>query len=364
MFVTKFEATPNGINYDDKTIAQTMDKLYGKGTKMPSHSESVIMELKNVPTVVPHAFQRVVMDELAGYCLSIDEQTFSSTDPFMVDAFVGGRIMQIPLISGLTDDEIENVTFSLHIENSYFTAAPVYSGNLKLESGTLKHPIFNPTFELAVLQPGRCMHIDTIRIEKGYGREHSAFAVGVRGFTYPLDIPKAPLEQLTKYSDESLHSGAADKSGYLVQSLYANPRIHRVGFIMPSILRSRPSGADSKIVAKRVCANIIERMNMIGAIINAGDDHCENLLILFTGSDTKITIMVKGETHTLGILLKRYVYETYPEVGYVGHTQIPHEGELKIYLTINKSIADSKKIVTEAINTCCGVFEKMADDIA
>ena len=351
------------INYQNKAISSVIEKVYGKSIVLPVNSETLTMELKGVSTVVPHAIQRVGMDEIDGYCLKVNEQTYHTTDPFMVEHFTGNRIQQIPLILGLTDEEIDGVVFSLHIENPHYSVSPVYSGHLKLVSGNLKRPIFNPTFELAMLQPGRCLNIEEIKIERGVGRDHAAFAVGIRGYTKPLDVKMDPNDKLTKYSDESLRNGDADRSGYLAKSLNSDPKHHLVGIVFPAVLSSQPKGQQSKIALKLVCANIITRLEFVKQLLEAKDDHNENLLIISTEAGTKINIMIKNETHTIGNLIKRYAYEVYPDISYAGHTCVPHEEELKIYLVFSKPIEDARKITIDAINKCCKVFEKISSDI-
>lgn len=384
--VLRVEVTPEGIDFDHPTagadISEALAAITGsRSFRPPLIKERIAVELAGVPTAVANALRRAVKEEIRGRCLTFDAEGFDregTTDPFMEDEFVRTRLRMIPLRPQISEAQVKGLRFALDAENDTDKVMTIYSGDLVSTGAALTEPIFNPTHELAFLQPGRTLRINDIRLAEGYGYMDAAFAVGVRAASRPLDLEEVPREMT--HSQSGTSDGTSDglgrptpasaQSGYTASSLVANPRRHEVSVYFPAV----PAGGRASVtVLVDTCGAIMERLRFIqkvledaqarsaaGAADSGGVTHrASNAYFLVTpdGPRTKGVLSVKNETDTIGNLLARSVFELMPDISYVGYTCIPHEKALK--LTVAHPVAEPGEIgpiVIRAVRHAYGVF--------
>lgn len=325
--------------------------------RLPLAQEKVRIEIAGVPTAVANGLRRVLKDEMRGRCLTFDREGFKreeSTDRFMDHDFVLTRMRMIPLRPQIPEQVVKNLRLSLFAENTSDNVMTVYSGDLVVAQGDLSEPLFNPTHELAFLQPGCTLRIDDIYLAEGFGRQDAAFIVAVRTVSRPLDLEEVPRA-------ETHDSGgkATEQSGFTESSLVANPRRHEISAFFPAV----PEGGHVSLVAVcDACAVVMERLRFIQGVLQTpgATQRASNAYYLTSAEDggrTKGILGIRDETDTIGNILARSVYELAPDISFVGYTCIPHESVMK--LTVIHAVAEAdeiRKIVERAIRHAHGTF--------
>jgi len=339
---------------------EMLRQLFGL-EQLPLSEHVLEFEIADAPPSVPNALRRVLTDELRSSCLAIHGflNIDASTDPMMFDQFVRGRISLIRLRPQLPEAVIRDVTFGLKFANKTQSPQIVTSGDLVVKTGrsALPGPIFNPTYELAVVQPGHTLEIDEIYIDQGHGREHAAFNVGCRARSIALDIEEYPEEET--HGSRSAHR---DASGYKVSTLTARPRRHLVDVVIPAapddpaLLKTLPIDACRNVKSRlALIVSALERWVDIesrpkllpgataaalplaapGAAQSTGRKASETGEVAFTqvelpGGLTEGILQVRGETVTVGALIEESVVELEPGVDYAACDTPQYEGLIKL----------------------------------
>jgi hypothetical protein len=350
-----------GVNYADPQIATASIKT-GKTVMQP---EVVTLTLANVPMEIAHSIQRVATSELENYMLQPDLTTLKSTEDHMTESFVESRIQQIPLLPTLSPAVVSSLRFCLNVRNPDFgSVLLVTTKDLELIHGDLPEPIFNMSFPICSLQPAKMMQIGNIGLVRGTARDFIGYQQVCRGTQHPLDIKKTDWATLSKYSDESLVRGDADSSGYQTPSMTANAQHHEVSFVVKSVRVSSPLGETGSLVTHQIIDNIVARMTLIRQIVDGPEQNeGENILIISTDKETKIIVMLRHETATLGNLTKRFVYDASPKVKSVGMTCTPHEDMLKITLVFALAHSEACRAAAVGIDACLAVFQTLKSQI-
>jgi hypothetical protein len=312
--------------------------------RLPLAETTLELELKGVPTAVASAIRRAITDEMPGRTLQVPPDGFSfedTTDPYMLPPFVNQRISLIRLRAQISPDIIENLELELDVSNSSTSVLSVYAGDMKISKGTLTEPLFNPTYKLATLQPGKRIAIRGIRITTGFGRDDSAYNVACCGINRPLDI-----EEFTRAEMCEEKGVAADWSGYKVSSLVANPRHHLVRAILPATTAVE---AESRVILIDACANIISRLRRVAGAI-AGNAELHGIRMTVTqleGGLTQGTLLIPSETATIGALLTRTIFE-------IGVSCVSYTGSITV--TVDYA-GDVGALIRKAIQDTIVVFE-------
>ncbi len=337
--------------------------------QLPLSEHVIEFEIAGAPPSVPNALRRVLTDELRSSCLAI--QGFlnidASTDPMMFDQFVRGRISMIRLRPQLPEAVIREVTFSLKYANRTQSPQIVTSGDLVVKTGrnALSGPIFNPTYELAVVQPGHTLEINEIYVEQGHGREHAAFNVGCRARSIALDVEEYPEEET--HGPRSPHR---DASGYKVSTFAARPRRHLVDVVIPA---APDDPALLKMLPIDACQNVKNRLALVVSALErwvdiesrskpatispttssvsrkAGEADSRGE-IAFTqvelpGGLTEGVLQIRGETVTVGALIEESTTELEPGVDYVACDTPQYEGLIKL---IVRHRGDARELLIRA----------------
>lgn len=366
----KLTASVAGIRIEKIVVNAEKELLELAGLKaLPFISVRVEVELRGVPTAVANALRRVLCDEMRGRCLIAEKPptTSGTTDPFMLDQFVQNRISMIGLRARIPDDIVRTVRFAIDVRNDTASVMTVYSGDLKVSSGSLGDPIFDPTYEIAIVQPGQVLRVEDIRIEEGFGRDFAAYQVCVRTYLRHLDLKEVPKKETHEEGGKS-----CDESGFVESSLIANPRHHVVGFTLPIVPDGAAGVDDVKTVLADACRNIKERLRLVQSVLESeastassaapksGSGVSFTLIDLEAGLSEGI-LRVKGETHTIGVLLNRSVYESVPDISFCSYLCIQHEGEMR--LTVRHS-SDVQDIILKATKQAYAMIDTIQRGIA
>ena len=334
-----------------------LQELFGLKS-LPLSPAQVEIELKGVPTATVNALRRVLIDEMPGYALKVPVDGFNTeltTDPFMLPQFVNGRISGLRLRPQISGDTISTLRLKLDIANTGASPLSVFAGDLEITAGSMPEPLFNPTAKLAVLQPGKRIVIEGIYISTGYGRDNALYNVACRAAYTHLDIPQHSDAEMR---DES--GVAADSSGYKISSLLANPRHHRLTAILPA---TGPSSAEIRAVFADACANIKERLRLISTTVerrseapSGGFAHrgVQYTVVKLEAGLSEGILQIPGETHTIGELLRRTVFELTPDISNVAYTIVAHENRLSFSV---RHTDDATPILMRAIKHAIATFD-------
>ena len=333
--------------------------------RLPLAQARVEVELKGVPTAVVNALRRVLIDEMPGRALKVPPDGFNvelTTDSFTLPQFVNDRIACLRLPPQIAPDVVANLRLKLDVSNRDATPLTVYAGDFKVAEGAMPEPLFNPTTKLAFLQPGKRLVIEGVYISTGYGRDNGVYNVACRGAFTHLD-----LEQ---YSDAEMREEggvAADWSGYKVSNLLADPRHHLLSATLPATTANL---AETRAVFADACANIKERLRLIATTVerraeapSGGFAHRGvqyTVVELEAGLEEGI-LQVPGETHTIGELLCRAVFELTPEVANVAYIIVAHENRLSLSI---RHTEDVTRILMRAIHHSIATFDAIQRGVA
>jgi DNA-directed RNA polymerase subunit L len=324
--------------------------------RLPLAEADIGIEIKGVSVAVINAIGRAANDEMLGRALVVPPDGFDtqlSTDEFLLPQFVSHRIHQLPLRPHIPPEVVEGLRLELDIANPEATVLSVYSGDLRVTAGQMPEPLFNPTFKLGVLQPGRRLVIRGIRIATGYGRDDGAFQVARRRAHTHLDLPQYTAAEMREEG-----GAAADWSGYKTSSLVANPRHHRLTATLPAV---SADPAEARAVFADACANLKERLRLVATTIDrraegrapgpgqaAGFAHrgVQFTVVQLEAGLSEGILTVPGETHSIGELLRRTVYELTPDISWAGYLISAHEN--RMILTIRHT-EDVSRILAAAV---------------
>lgn len=329
-------------------------ELFGLARLPLGNSEAALtVRGRDVSTQVVNALRRTLSDEMPGLALTVPPDGFDgalSTDEFMLPQFVVQRIRLVPIRQGLPHGEWKGLRLALDVTNTTTDVLPVYTGDLTLTAGALSAPLFNPTFELAALQPGRRLVVRDIQVAQGFGGAHVSFQVARRTAFAHLD-----LEQ---WGDEDVRGpkgDARDLSGYRASCLVADPRHHRLTAVLPATT-ANPAEARAAFLA--ACANLRERLRLVetavarlpaGAALDVG------------GGLRELAVDLPNETHTVGALLCRVVLDALPDVELVAYRTVPHEARIAVTLRCR---GDPAAVAGAAARRAAAVFAAIAEGIA
>lgn len=328
--------------------------------RLPLAQAHFEVEIKGVPTAVINALRRTLIDEMPGHALKVPADGFNNkltTEVFMLPQFVNTRIACIRLPPQIPPEIIANLRLKLNVSNMDAIPLIVYAGDLEVTGGEMPEPLFNPTTRIAILQPGKTLAIEGIYIETGYGRDNGVFNVATCGCYQHLD-----LEQFSDADMRDEKGVAVDWSGYKISSLVADPRHHRLMATLPATT-AKP--AEVRAVLVDACTNIVERLRLIATSVerraeapSGGFAHCgiQYTVVALEAGLSEGTLQVPGETHTIGELLRRTIYELTPDISNVAYTIISHENRLSLSV---RHTEDVTRILMRAIHHAIATFNSI-----
>ncbi len=327
--------------------------------ELPLTNAYVELEVKNISLAFINAIRRVITDEMLGYALTVDFSCFDTvktTDVFMLPQFVNQRIELMPLKPTVYKEDIKNLEFKLDKENKTTSIMSVYSGDLTIVKGKLSQTIFNPTFKICILQPNKRIVINNIKITSGYGRNNAKYMVARCGTYHHLDIPM--------YSDDEINKQdgvAHDLSGYKISCMVSDPRHHLLSFTIPACSNIN----EIKPIIVMAFINIKDRLNNVLQAISDTQSKCNiTYNVIKVEGVNEGNLQILGETHTIGELLKRSVYDFDKDISYVAYNIVPHENRLNFTIRCNSDVNNIFKSTIKQLITTLDNMQKNIIDIA
>lgn len=351
---------------DELTAARVpaLRELFGL-ERLPLAESRVEVEVRGVPTAAVNALRRVVTDEMPGRCLQVPAGGFDTAltdDAYLLPEFCVPRLAHVPLRPQIPADVVARLRLELDVTNPGATGLAVYTGDLRVAEGEMPEPLFNPTFKIGVLQPGRRLVIRGIRIATGLGRSDGAFLVARRAAHRHLDVPQ--------HGERETHDAggaAADLSGYKVSCLLADPRHHVLSATLPA---TTADAAEVRAVFADACAVVKERLRLAGTTIEQRAPDADGgaarragpqFTVIRLQDDLREGILhIPGETHTIGELLRRAVCDLAPDIVFVAYAVVAHESRLTLTL---RHTEDPAPILLGAVRQCLATFDALQKGI-
>jgi DNA-directed RNA polymerase subunit L len=268
---------PNIANFKVKDITPRLKDPEAQAL-LPKNLKKyfVEFEIHNVNVAIANGIRRTLISEMFAKCLTFDYNDFSTTDPFILNDYVLGRIKCIPVKNSIPT----SAKFKLSVTNTSENPIHVKSSDIMDYNGKSSQ-YFNETFDLAVLAPGKHINITNIHITEDFGYNHSS-----HNFTYNVTCIPLDVVMYNPFNGKNQHEQ--------VFSSMSNPKKHLITFKTNDTI-------EPKTILSECCLNIIARLSsVIGAPIESVVD-LHNLIIY-------------GESHTIGNILMKSICELYPEI--------------------------------------------------
>jgi DNA-directed RNA polymerase subunit L len=247
---------------------------------------------------VANCLRRTICGELLVKALIAKYDDIETNDIFIIPEVLLARLPMIPLDQSCPIDAI----FELKAENETATTRDVSMNEFKIiKNGRgehMKHIPFNDTTTFITLQPNTRIKISNIRVDQSYsyvkGRGAYCAAVNVSSIV-PDDESTTPIDTF-------------DPNSKGVSSSVSDPRRWQIAFTTNGTM----SPHDIIVAA---CDNIIHRLNSFIGLL------AQHLMII--GSDDKGTtysVLVPGESDSLGNAIMRTVLDLYPDIDAVTYS--------------------------------------------
>lgn len=363
-------------------------------------------QLHDIDVSIANAIRRTIMGELLvkAFCVGSSDTDFKdqeasktpqgvdTNEDYIIPADVIDRIGMIPI----NQNAKLNTKFSINVVNNTQQMMTVYSSDIKCADKTQK-VIFTPSIQLAELHPGTWINIPNIKIEENYGYIRSKYSLTMLIAYDNLDI--ITIAVLNDKSNINAKRVSIDDLKKVMKELkFSKKEIEQLGPKSKILVIPKP-----EIATKDMNANEKEKLfSKYPIIIEAPVPECSSLthqsrnfrLKIFTKGNIEpnkiipivcenlknrlekvkqivhkivqkqipngpvyYSLLVEGETHTIGELLRRHVFELDPSISNINISPDPFRNR-NFYLNIVHS--DAKKIITKACDKCIDTFSKIS----
>lgn len=304
--VTDIVVTKNAPKVNNATIAKLLPK-----TIVP---EIVSFRIHNVNNAVSNAIRRTLCDELPTIAMNCNYEDIKTNNEFILPEMVMKRLRLIPIDQSVPRDTI----FELKAVNKTAQVRDVKSSEIR----GMKTLPFNETFTICTLEPAKSIEIKNIRIHSAYGYNEGD---GMHVLAYEvvsLAVDQIPINTFEP-NDKGLHS------------YEANPRVWDIKF------ESHGTIPAHKLV-RFACDNIIERLKYVNSILET---------ITYNGD--YYTLLVVGETHTIGNLYMKTIIDEF-DVDGIYYTVDPFERKVSIKI---KYTGDASALIAKTTNMLIKIYE-------
>jgi len=353
------------VDFRDPEIAAALAEAFpGRKNPLPLARQELSFVVEDVDPAVASAFRRTMCTEMPGpflFFANEDVVVGERDEKFMLSSFLVMQISNLPLRHGLQAAEHEGVSLRLRVANDRGVVRKVYAGDLEFFKDGKPHtpaaPWFNPTAQIAFVNPGNTLAIDNIRVAESTGRMYAAAQTAVRGRCIPLDLEELPLE-----ATHSGYQGDAQRSGFVMRrdGLPVTPRKFRVSVAVPAALR----GSDAaRKLPFRACDALLMRLRSARTVVDraqaaaGGDTESSYWAARARPADpgapqfSEGTLYLRGETETVTQMLKT-VLARYPDVSFVGAGRQVEAAAIQLTVVAAGDAEDLSALVAAAIDEC------------
>jgi len=370
--VARVEVSREELSEEAREVLRDLYRL----ETLPLAPALILVELQGVSTAVVNAIRRAAMDEMPGVALDVPVDGFDTaltTDEFAIPQFVNQRIELIPLRPRIPPETVQGLRLRLDVTNHEAVVRTVYAGDLQVAAGALAAPLFNPTFELAFLHPGRRLVVENIALKVGYGRDHAKYNVARRGAYTHLDLEQHTDDEMRRKPGEEgqKRPGGAvpDLSGYKLSCLVANPRHHLLRLTAPAVTADREEALS---IVAGACANLEERLRLIVSTVErrAEADTLEGnstyrgmqyTVARLGGGLYEAQLLIPGETTSIGEVVCRAVNDLTPDAANIVNRLVDYENRLSITLRHREDVT---QVLLAALRHAMATFAAIRGELA
>lgn len=276
--------------------------------------QSISFNISGVNNSVSNAIRRTIASELPVKYLELN--SLITSDEFIVSEMISKRIKMIPIKQ---DRSINNL--ELHAVNTTDHIRDVKTSEFTMNGQAVKD-IFNSTFTICTLNPGRELELSNIKIKEDYGylEDNGMLALGFNTSSITLD--EVPMNLYTKTG---------------ISSSVSKSKKWKVSFNTNGTM-------EAKKIVIFACDELIKRVNKVKSLI----DNIEQ-----TGNRYKLKI--PDESYTIGNLFMRHILELHPNLQFVVF-RVPFDRECILDIVYNDNIGD---LISDACDYIVDIFEKI-----
>lgn len=261
------------------------------------------LTIKDANPAIANAIRRGFISEIPvkHLTISLNNKDIISTDPYIVNEMIRKRLEMIPIDQSIPDDSV----FSLKFENLSDNVTDISSDDLKL-NGSKTNLVF-PGIQLCDINPGKALILNNITIKTSYGYNNARCSIG--RVEYRIDEPHPDESELDKASAVS------------------TPSKFKIILDLPGIY-------DGKEMFKLVISTLIDRLDAIDLTRNKD-------------AFGTFSLTIPNESHSIGYLLSRYIYDLEPTIDYVA-SRTTHPSIREVVIDVRHP--DAKTLIMTAIH--------------
>ncbi len=280
--VEKLNITVNPIPNDP-----LFERVYGVKSLPLSEHAAIEMDIK-LPVQYANAIRRM-SDESIGYSLNIESFDFNKSD----DVFIIYQLLQLTIANvSIKSFECAN-EYELDVENKTDIRMKILTKDIKLKGTKTSIDICNPNIMIAVLNPGKRLKINSIKVIPGIGLDDARFKP-FHSIALIPDLPQVPnhinIPEVIDGITDKKQIKLVDSNGFVQSSLLVRATKYKVKMIMSAI----DNKSSCILILKRSSKSIISRLEY--AMEKIDTEQCEE-------KNGELNLVLFNESSTIGELL-------------------------------------------------------------
>jgi DNA-directed RNA polymerase subunit L len=313
----------------------TNNKFYSKVKDiLPLFTKSFIkFTLVDTNEAFANAIRRVFNDELVINTMHVHPSDITTNDKFILPDNIVERLSLIP-INQSTDKE----SWSIRVDNESDDIIKIWSSDIKSKSGKIH---FNQNIQLCSLRPNKHLYISNILSKGSEGFHNNANTMGTYHFSCPIG-EQSMADTITTF-DILLQDNSNSSPSEMINLIHncITMRLKRVRELINNY--EIPVNVDIATEANNNEVYIVKNTKIVD--VKKDNSDISDLY----------EIHIKGEYHTIGNLITRYVFNENPDIELVNY-KLEHILKHKIIVTVCSS--DYKKIIYSALTKCIEDFDQ------
>jgi DNA-directed RNA polymerase subunit L len=283
--------------------------------------ERCTFTINGCSNAVSNAIRRTAACELKVAYLNCQYEDIETDDPFIIPEMIQKRLRMIPLLQSVNAASV----FSLAVTNTSIGTMDVKSRDLNSKAGKY----FDETYTILTLGAGRFLRINNVKVayEYGYVQDYGMCSVAFNAVSVCTDV-----KPINMYEPDPNQ----------VRSQISDPRVWNISFNTNGTMPARA-------IVKTSCEEIINRLKTV-----------LSLLYTIVNNENKYTLIIHGDSDTIGNLLVKTIDELYPDVEAATYSVPAIERSVSIKITYGDDINTLYKNV---VNHLVGIFEKISESI-
>jgi DNA-directed RNA polymerase subunit L len=320
--------------------SELKDRLWHK------NKNSVRCDLIDSNEAFANGIRRVFNDELEIKIMFVHPSNLDTDDKFILPDNIIERINLIPIEQNIPEEQ-ENTTLSLRITNDTGDIMNIYSKDILInekKGGKSSKNLFNQNIILCTLRPGKYIYINNISFKKKQGFINNTYTAGTHRYEcINVDFTKSSSSQNLKDFRIEFRDNGNIGNKNIIKMIRDNlyKRVIRVKNLTKEYILPDDTSVVSQSIENINEVYIIKNTNIVDlhSIHNSSDG-------LNSNNSDIYEIHIKGEYHTLGNIITKYVYLENKNIELINY-KLEHILKNKVIICIKHS--DYKNIINNAL---------------